>query len=443
MREKSSDSVLDRVHVFFERRKALQNSLPPNTVALFFSAPPAIFSRDVQFPYRQDSDFYYLSGFREENSILVLTNEESILYLQDRDPEKETWNGLRLGVQRARDFLRMDRTADSSAFQSELKDLLRNREHLMYAFGKMDNRDRNILSAVDSLILRGRSGEFGPTRILHPAPFLHEMRMFKSDYEVELIRKAAEITCRAHRRAMEELRPGLFEYELEAIYLMEFRKHNAREAYPSIVASGANACILHYTENDARIQENQLVLVDAGCEKDLLASDVTRTFPAGKVFSPVARELYSIVLDAQKKAIDACRPGSTLDAIHDTALRILIRGLLDTGLLQGNEEEILEKETYRRFYMHRTGHWMGTDVHDAGNYFLEGKPRPLQPGMVFTVEPGLYIPDDSDIPEEMRGIGIRIEDDILILQEGCENLTQDAPKEIAEIEEIRRKSGIQ
>lgn len=424
--------------IFKERRIKFQKQMPPGSVAILFSNPAAVRSADVEHPYRQNSDLYYLSGFREEDSILVITNEETILYLRPRDPEKETWNGFRLGVERAAETLHVDRAADIAHFSTELPGLLRNREALFYAYGKNEKRDRMLFSAADTLIHRGRSGDFGPTRIIHPGTILHEMRLFKSAYELEKLREAADISVKAHMLAMQKTRPGYYEYEVEAIYLSEFRRRNAREAYPSIVASGNNACILHYIENDQFIREQDLILVDAGAEKDFMSADITITFPAAREFSPAHRYLYQIVLDAHNRSIFECRPGTTMDQIHDIATRTLVRGLIDMGLLAGSVDENMESGKYRDFYMHRTGHWLGTDVHDVGSYYAGGKARSLEPGMVFTVEPGLYVPDRPGIPDEMRGTGIRIEDDILILRDGYENLTEAVPRDVEKLEEIRR-----
>lgn len=428
------------LEIFQQRRRIFQEHLPPHSVAVIFGGESQIRSNDVHHPFRVDSDFVYLTGFEEEDSILVLTNDASVLFLRPRDPERETWNGLRLGVERATASLGVDHAMESGKFRDELPKLLRNRRHLFYFYGKSETRDVMMLGATGNLLARSRAGEFGPTEIHHPSEILHEMRLIKNAAEIAAMQESADITGRAHRRLMEEVRPGMREFELHAIILHEFRRNGAVEAYPSIVAAGKNACILHYIENNAEIREGSLVLVDAGSEKNFWAADVTRTFPADGHFQPAQKDLYQIVLDAQKEAIARTVAGVTLESIHQGAVRRLVAGLIDLKLLSGSADEAIERKTFHKYYMHKTGHWLGMDVHDVGSYYRDGKPRPLVDGMVTTVEPGLYVPiDDETAPPEMRGVGIRIEDDVVVRGSNPLVLTAGIPKEISDMEALMER----
>jgi Xaa-Pro aminopeptidase len=425
------------MEMYIARRKSFQRNMEPGDVAIFQSAPSLIRSNDVHHRFRQDSDFYYLTGFGEEQSALVLTKENAILYLRKRDPERETWNGPMLGVDRAVEALAVDEARDITDFKKDIPDLLRKKDRLYYMYGRNPELDLLIMSTCDQLMRRGRTGEFGPGQILHAASLLHEMRMIKSQEEIELLRECAQIASDAHIALMRSAKAGMHEYELEGIILDSFRRHNAVEGYPSIVASGKNACVLHHIENNRRIESNDLILVDAGAEKHCLNSDVTRTFPVADRFNGPQKDAYEIVLAAQLRAIEKTIPGATLDEIHNAAVRDLTQGLIDLGVLFGTLDENVENKKYIRYYMHRTGHWLGMDVHDVGSYVKDGVPRKLEDGMVCTVEPGLYFPDDEQTPPAFRGIGIRIEDDVVVRGNNPLVLSEMIPKTISAIETLR------
>ncbi|MCB1326464.1 MAG: aminopeptidase P N-terminal domain-containing protein [Spirochaetales bacterium] len=419
---------------FARRRKAFCSRMSPDSVALFFSAPPQLKSNDVHYRYRQDSDFQYLTGLGEEECALVLLPDREILYLRERNPERETWDGPRLGVERAVDRLGVQEARSIGAFDAELEQWLKNRKRLYYRFGEDAPRDARMFAIAARLLLRSRASDFGPASVEHPAGILHAMRLRKGTEEIEALRECARITAAGHLAIMQAARPGAHEYELEAVLLREFHRQGATEAYPSIVASGPNACILHHIENRRKMEPGDLVLVDAGAEKDFLNADVTRTFPVSGRYSTEQRAVYSIVLEAQKAAIDASVAGSNMEKTHELAVRKLIEGLIDLNVLAGSVDENHESGKYRDFYMHRTGHWLGHDVHDVGTYYLDGTPRPFEDGMVLTVEPGLYFADRENVPAAFRGIGIRIEDDVVIQGTKPLVLTAAIPKELDDIE---------
>ncbi|MFT3921939.1 MAG: aminopeptidase P N-terminal domain-containing protein [Myxococcales bacterium] len=420
------------------RRKALLESMGPGVMVI--PAPPTfIRNNDVEHEYRQGSDLYYLTGFDEPESVLVLSNRDgrlsSALFLRDRDPERETWDGPRLGVERAVAGLGVDEAFSIRVFDEKLPDFMENQRRVHYRIGFDRRFDERFLRALDVVRGRSRRGVECPTEIVDPGVSLHEMRLRKTDAEIDIMRRAGSITREAHLAAMRVATPGRYEYEVEAELLRVFRAHGSeRPAYGSIVGSGPNATILHYRKNDRRLAEGDLLLIDAGAEYGYYASDVTRTFPVSGTFSSAQREVYEVVLDSQLAAIEAVRPGATLDAIHDVAVSVLVDGLLKLGLVKGDKQEILAKGDYKQFYMHRTSHWLGMDVHDVGRYHQAGSPRPLEPGFVLTIEPGLYIPVQAEVDERYRGIGVRIEDDILVRASGPENLTRDIPKTVADLE---------
>ncbi len=416
--------------------------LAPNSIAVFPSAPVSVRSNDVEFTYRQDSDFYYLTGFAEPESVAVVApghkDGEFVLFVRPRDKERETWTGRRAGVEGAIIDYGADKAYTIDELDRLLPGYLNGYERVLYPLGidhAMNERMLAMLRA--SYQKRPATGE-GPTAMLDPRAIVHEMRLFKHPDEIATMRRAAEISNEAHRRAMKDARPGMVEWEVEALIDYAFRSRGAAgPSYPSIVASGANATVLHYVHNDRRIEPGDMLLVDAGCEYDFYASDVTRTFPVAGRFSPLQRELYEIVLGAQLKAIDSIKPGVTVEDVHNTALAVLVDGMREHGLLTGSTDEIIANQAYRRFYMHRTSHWLGMDVHDVGVYRIGGKSRKLEPGMVLTVEPGMYIaPDDDAAPEPFRGIGIRIEDDILVTADGHEVITAAVPKSVADVEAL-------
>ncbi len=430
---------------YAERRRAFVNGMGEG-VAIIAAAPQSTRSNDVEYRYRQDNDLLYLTGFPEPNCLCVLSpqheRERFILFVQPRDREKETWTGKRYGVEGAQDVFGADAAYTIDQVGEVLPAHLAQTDNVYFAPG----RDEGVNTLIRGLIDRSRSGRArtgrGVVSLVDPGAILHEMRLCKSAGELDLMRKAVAASARAHAAAMREARAGTFEYELEALLEYHFRSAGGSgPAYPSIVASGANATILHYTQNDRRMGEGDLVLIDAGAEFDGYCSDVTRTFPVGKGYSPSQRRIYEIVLRAQEEGIATVRPGASMEDIHRRATEVLVEGLLDIGLLSGEAGELVEKGEHTRFYMHRTGHWLGLDVHDVGRYRVDGAARPLEPGMVLTVEPGLYVAEDlEEVSDDYRGIGVRIEDDVLVTEAGHEVLSAAIPKEVDEIEAIRREA---
>lgn len=425
------------------RRQALMAALPADAAVLVPGGSLVTRSRDSEFPFRQDSDFHYLTGFPEPDALLLLLPGheagESVLFCQDRDPLLETWTGIRLGAEGAVREHGVDRAFENAERDARLPELLDGRRVLYLPFGSAEamalaEQVRTTLAA------RVRQGARPPVSFSDVAPLLHERRLIKSEAELALMRHAAEISARAHRRAMRAARPGLAEYHLQAELEHEFRwQGGTGPAYSSIVGGGRNACVLHYIENHAPLCDGELVLIDAGVEFDLYAGDITRTFPINGRFSEAQRALYELVLEVQERAVAAVRPGATLVEIHDGVVRGLVEGLIGLGLLEGEVQARIDDESVKRFYPHSTSHWLGLDVHDVGSYRQEGQPRPLVPGMVLTIEPGLYVPGDDDIPEAFRGIGIRIEDDVAVTASGHEVLTAGVPKRVADIEALMVK----
>lgn len=412
-------------------------------VAIVPTAPVHIRNRDVEFPYRADSDFYYLTHFPEPEAVAVLVpgraHGEFILFCRERDPEKEIWDGRRAGPEGAVQRYGADDAFPIDDIDDILPGLLENKEKVYYSMGRHAEFDLRLIQWVNEVRAKSRTGVHAPGEFVALDHILHEMRLFKSAEEVRLMRRAAKISANAHRRAMRAARPGMMEYELEAELLYEFKKGGAEfPAYSPIVGSGENACILHYTENNAAMADGSLVLIDAGAEVDGYAADITRTFPVNGRFSGEQKAVYEVVLAAQAAALDQVAPGRHWNAPHDAAVRTLTQGLVDLGLLSGEVDGLIEKNAYRRFYMHRTGHWLGLDVHDVGDYKIDGEWRELEPGMALTVEPGLYIAANKDIPERWSNIGVRIEDDALVTADGHEVLTADTPKTVADIEAVMR-----
>jgi len=424
---------------FAARRKQLLEAIGDG-VALFPSAPLAVRNHDVEHPYRQDSDLYYLTGFAEPDSVLVLTNQheehEMILFVRPKKREREIWDGPRAGVEGAVEAFGADVAFPIDELQKKLPDYLGNVEHLHYRLAQNDEADAKLFDCLNLLRRGARRGVMAPQAVIDPSVHLHEMRLRKSYGELATMRRAASITQEAHLRAMELTRPGMHEYEIDAELLHVFRKHGSeRPAYESIVGSGPNATILHYRAGDRVLNDGELVLVDAGCEYGYYASDVTRTFPVNGRFSDEQRAVYEVVLRAQKTSVEAVKPGATLKDIHDGAVRSITEGLVDIGLLNGGVDSIIEEKKHEPFYMHRTSHWLGMDVHDVGRYYIDGEHRPLEPGFVLTIEPGVYIATDAeDVDERWRGIGVRIEDDVVVTKAGRDVLTDGIPKEIDEVE---------
>lgn len=430
---------------FARRRKRLMQAMGKNSIAIFPSAPEQTRNRDVEHPYRPDSDFFYVTGFPEPQAVAVLVPErehgEFILFCREKDLEMETWHGRRAGLEGARETYGADDSFPIADIDEILPGLLENRERVFYAMGANKDFDRQLMEWINLLRKKSRMGVHTPGEFVALDHILHDMRVYKSRAEQRAMRQAAEISARAHRRAMEVCRPGMWEYQIEAELLHEFASAGARhQAYPAIVGSGANGCILHYTENCGRLNDGDLLLIDAGCEWNYYASDITRTFPVNGRFTKPQQALYELVLNAQLAAIDGIRPGNHWNHPHEAAVRVLTEGLVELGLLKGDVDALIEEEAYRRFYMHRTGHWLGMDVHDVGDYKVAEQWRLLEPGMVMTVEPGLYIPAGSKgVAKKWWNIGIRIEDDVLVTKAGNEVLTADVPKTIDEIESLMRQ----
>lgn len=422
---------------FGERRQHVLQAIPSGLL-LVPSQPVAIRNNDVEHPYRQHSDLWYLSGFDEPESVLVLSTvseQPFTLFVRERDPEREVWDGARAGVEGAKAQFGADEAHPITKLDEVLPKLFENVEHLYYRLGVDREFDDRVLRAVASVRRRARRGQRYPTHIIDPSSVIHELRLHKDPEEIGLMRRAATITCEAHRLAMSACRPGMHEYEIEAVLAAHFLKNGShRPAYSSIVGSGPNATVLHYHDNDRKMADGELLLIDAGCEYSYYASDVTRTFPVNGRFSPAQKAVYEVVLASQLAAIEATRTHATLDGIHDVALREIVRGLIDLGLITAPFDEAIEKELFKPYFMHKTSHFLGMDVHDVGAYFVAGKPRPLEPGMVITIEPGIYISDKADVPVAYRGIGVRIEDDVLVTSAGNEVLTSSAPKSVADIE---------
>lgn len=428
--------------LFLKRRKAFVAAViargGDEAVCVFPAAPVFTRNNDVEHEFRQDSDLFYISGFAEPGSVLVVDakDEKTTMFVRPRDPDREIWDGPRWGVDGAKEHFAADQAFTIDKLADELPKLLENRRRLYYRLGVNRQMDDKILEAIDKTRARAKLGISWPVEIIDPGTVIHEMRLFKSKDDLEAMRKAADITAQAHLRAMAATKPGMNEFEVEALLLETFRAHGSeRAAYGSIVGSGANATILHYRQNNRKMQDGDLLLIDAGCEYDYYASDVTRTFPVAGKFTKEQQAIYELVLEAEETGIERTRKGTTLEQIHVACVEVITRGLVRLGLLQGEVEQLVKDEAYKPFFMHKTSHWLGMDVHDVGNYYVGGKARELEAGMVLTVEPGVYIGKDYDkVPPEWRGIGVRIEDDILVTEGRPENLTQAIPKTVAEVQ---------
>ena len=427
---------------FARRRNKLMAQMADDSIAILPSAPLLARSRDVEYPFRQDSDFFYLSGFSEPHSVLVLlpgrAQGEYILFCQERDPEKELWNGYRAGQEGAcRDFA-ADDAFPIGDIDEILPGLLEGRNRVYHAMGRVPAFDRRLMDWVNTIRSGVRNGAHPPGEFVDLDHLLHEMRLFKSSAELKIMGRAARISADAHIRAMQVCQPGMLEKQLEAELIYEFgRRGSSGWAYPPIVGGGDNGCILHYIDNSSRLRDGDLVLIDAGCELDCYAADITRTFPVNGRFSKPQRQLYELCLESQSAAIACIRPGASWNDPHDAAVRVLTEGLVALGLIKGQVGKLIEKGAHRQFYMHRTGHWLGMDVHDVGDYKIGDQWRVLEPGMVLTVEPGIYVsPANTKVPKKWRGIGIRIEDDVVVTPTGCKVLTRDVPKTVAQIEAL-------
>ncbi|EGV31011.1 peptidase M24 [Thiorhodococcus drewsii AZ1] len=423
------------------RRRALAKALGRGAVVILPAAREVVRNRDVHYPFRQDSDFAYLTGFPEPDAFAVLIPKrkdgEFVLFCRPSDPEREQWNGRRLGVEGAVAVCGADQAYPLSELDERMPELIEGCERLYYPIGMDAGLDQQVMGWVNKVRSKVRLGVTAPDTFVAIESLLHEQRLRKSRAEQQVMRRAAHISAQAHCRLMRLAAPGLEERDLETEFQHACAEQGARHlAYPSIVGGGINGCILHYVENDATLRDGDLVLIDAGCELDGYASDITRTFPVNGRFTRPQRALYELVLEAQRAAIDTSRPGVSWNAPHEAAVKVLTKGLVRLGILSGKVGKLIEEEAYKPYYMHRTGHWLGMDVHDVGHYKSGGDWRALEPGMVLTVEPGLYLPDTKAVPKPYRGIGIRIEDDILITEDGTEILTADVPKDPDEIEAL-------
>ncbi|WP_313277859.1 Xaa-Pro aminopeptidase [Kosakonia cowanii] len=430
---------------FLRRRQALLAQMVPGSAALIFAAPEATRSADSEYPYRQNSDFWYFTGFNEPEAVLVLiksddTHNHSVLFNRVRDKTAEIWFGRRLGQEAAPEKLGVDRALAFPEIDEHLYQLLNGLDAVYHAQGEYAYADTILFAALDKLRKGSRQNLKAPATLTDWRPIVHEMRLFKSAEEIDVLRRAGEISALAHTRAMQVCRPGMFEYQLEGEIQHEFNRHGARfPSYNTIVGAGENGCILHYTENESEMRAGDLVLIDAGCEYKGYAGDITRTFPVSGKFTPAQREIYDIVLASLERALELFRPGTSIQEVTGEVVRIMVSGLVKLGILQGDVDELIAKSAHRAFFMHGLSHWLGLDVHDVGVYGQD-RSRELAHGMVLTVEPGLYIAPDADVPEKYRGIGIRIEDDIVITDNGNENLTASVVKKADEIEALMAKA---
>ena len=432
---------------FQQRRQHLMALMGENSVAILPAAPVRIRNRDVEHPYRQDSDFYYLSGFTEPNAVMVLKpgrkHGEFIMFCRERDPERELWDGYIAGPERVCELFGADDAFPISDINDILPGLMEGCDKVYYSMGSNQDFDNKVMSWIKVIRSKVRSGAQPPNEFMVLDHFLHDLRLYKSKSEMQLMKRAGKISAQAHMKGMQACRAGMYEYQLEGEYLQHFIQNGCRSsAYPSIVGGSANACTLHYIDNKDVLQDGDLVLVDAGCEYQYYASDITRTYPVNGKFSKEQKALYQIVLDAQAAAIKQVKPGKHWDQAHQAAVKIITKGLLDLGILKGRLSDLIKKEAYKPYYMHKTGHWLGLDVHDVGEYKVGGEWRLLEPGMVLTVEPGIYIaPNAKGVAKKWRGIGIRIEDDVVVTKDGCEVLTDLVPKEIDAIEQLMANRG--
>ncbi|MCH8477523.1 MAG: aminopeptidase P N-terminal domain-containing protein [Wenzhouxiangella sp.] len=430
-----------RAEEFARRRVRLMEEAGEQAMVVLAAAPEAIRNGDSHYPYRQDSDFFYLTGFAEPDAVLVLLpgreKAQQLMFCRERNPERERWDGPRLGLEGAREQLGMDDAFPIEDLDEILPGLMEGCERIYHLVGKDLQLDQRIIGWRNRL-RAAHKGERGPGELVSLEHLLHEQRLIKSRDELRCMNKAARISAPAMTRAMRRCQAGASEADLMAELLHEYPRHSCQPAYQPIVAGGYNALVLHYIANNRALPDDGLVLIDAGCEFQGYAADISRTFPVSGRFSPAQRELYDLVLAAQNAAIDQVRPGRPFEAYHEAAVRTLTAGLIELGLLSGDLDQLIENQTYRRFYMHKTGHWLGLDVHDVGDYRLEGQSRVLEKNMVVTVEPGLYIGHEDDIPEQWRGIGIRIEDDIRVTGDEPENLTRSVPRLADEIEAVMR-----
>ncbi len=432
--------MLDKQFNFSERRSELSKKVLDDSAIIVASSPVKSRISDTDYLYRQDSNFYYLSGYEEPESILLIRpyakKDNFIIFCRDRDPLKEQWDGFRSGQTGAVKDFGADKSLSISSVDSLMPGLLEGAKNIYYSMSSPCGLDQRINTWVDLIRLNTRAGAEPPQNLLSLDSIIHEMRLLKSEEEIEVMKQAAEITTEAHIRAMKAVKPGMFEYQLEAEYLYAFNKNGARApAYNSIVGGGNNACILHYVENNSELKDGDVVLVDAGCEYKYYASDVTRTFPVNGSFTEEQKQIYSVVLEAHKQSMDQLQPGNKWNLAHEKSVEVIVEGLIDLGIIKSSKQEAIDTGEYSKFYMHRIGHWLGMDVHDVGSYKQDGDWRELEPGMVMTIEPGIYILDSLEgVEDKWKGLGVRIEDDVLVTKEGFEVLTPDIPRSIEEVE---------
>jgi len=428
------------MNVYAARRQQLMEKIGPRAVAIIGGKKLTVRNSDVEHRFRQSSDLWYLTGFTEPEALAVIAPgraEKLTLFVRPRDPERETWTGRRAGVEGAKSKFGADQSFAIETIAAELPKLLDGADEILYIPGEDDELDQLVMSTIAHLRQAERRGMRAPRRIGDLRWTLHELRLIKDADALGKMRRAVEVTRQAHTAAMKAARDGVKEYEIEALIDYTFRKNGGHPGYGTIVGGGVNTTILHYVDNQEPLRKGELLLIDAGGEIEGFTADVTRTYPVGARFTPAQKRCYELVLSVEKACVSAVKPGNSIDGIHEQAVELLTRGMVDLGLLQGDVGELIDKGAYKRFYMHRTSHWLGMDVHDVGIYAPDGKSRPLQPGMVLTVEPGLYIAEDAeDVAAEYRGIGIRVEDDILVTADGHENLTISIPKEVAELEAL-------
>ena len=428
---------------FARRRRNLMQMVGHGGIAILPAAPIRTRSRDVEYRYRQDSDFYYLTGFAEPDAVAAIVpgrdKGEFLLFCRERDAEKERWDGQRMGTEGVMEHYHADDAFPIDDIDDILPGIMETCERVYYTMGLYKDFDVRIADWVNSLRSGGNRGLHTPQEFVALDHLLHDMRLYKSRSEISAMRKSARVAVAAHKRAMQVTRPGLYEYQVEAEFIHEFRRNDARYSYSPIVAAGTNACTLHYVDNSAELEDGQLLLIDAGCELDYYASDITRTFPVNGKFSPEQRAVYEIVLEAQLAAIDKVRRGNHWNDPHDAAVKVIAKGLKKIGLLEGSLPKLIRDGAYREFYMHRTGHWIGMDVHDVGDYKVGDEWRILEPGMVMTVEPGLYLSGSRKVPKKWRNIGVRIEDDVAVTSNGADVLTKGLVKDPDGIEALMQQ----
>lgn len=431
---------------FEKRRRKLAKLIGKDGIAVIPTASTRVRSRDTDYPYRPDSDFYYFTGFSEPNAVMILApgreDGSFILCLREKNPLTEIWDGHMEGLNGVKENYEADQSFDIEDLETILSSLFLGRQKVFFTLGQDEVLDKILMKSFNAVRAGQRRGGVVPSEIQALEPLVHEMRLIKSKYEIGLMKKSAKISVDAHKRIFENCKPGVFEYQIEADIIHEFGKHGAVPAYTSIVASGQNACTLHYISNRDKMKSGQLLLTDAGCENEMYAADITRTIPVSGEYSKEQKEIYELVLEVQKNAINSIKPGQTFEGLQSDAIKGLTKGLKKLGLLKGRVDQLIKSEAYKDFYMHGIGHWLGMDVHDVGSYMdQKGKSRKFENGMVLTIEPGIYISKkNKNVPTEYRGIGIRIEDDVLVTKSGCDVLTKALPKEIGEIESIMARN---